>query len=163
MQCKDSHIHTRSFTVANPASKREYIWTHAKILTELFGQWDLDVSEKLLDELRSVSKTPRSTHTSRQEAYGHITRQVELQLRPARSHGCDHSGCDRDEQDVEIHLTSHDGGEWLQLESLDCNGGVELEDAMAAATCTSVPSKIMCPFSFSCIRKCFARDSRCYN
>ena len=78
--------------------------------------------------------------------------------RPAGSHGCD-----RDEQDVEIHLTSHDSGERLQLESLDCNDGIELEDAMTEATCTSVPSKIMCPFSFSCIRKCFARDSRCYN
>ena len=133
MQCKDSHIHTRSFTVANPASKREYIWTHAEILTELFGQWDLDVSEKLLDELWSVSKTTRSTHTSRQEAYGRVTRQVELQLRPARSHGCDHSGCDRDEQDAGIQLTSRGSGERRQLESLDCSGGVEPEDAAMAA------------------------------
>ena len=78
-----------------------------------------------------MSKTTRSTHTSRQEAYG--TRQVELQLRPARSHGCDHSGCDRDEQDAGIQLTSRGSGERRQLESLDCSDGVELEDAAMAA------------------------------
>ena len=80
-----------------------------------------------------MSKTTRSTHTSRQEAYGRVTRQVELQLRPARSHGCDHSGCDRDEQDAGIQLTSRGSGERRQLESLDCSDGVELEDAAMAA------------------------------
>lgn len=83
-----------------------------------------------------MSKIARSTHTSRQHgrspAAGSQGR-VELQLRPAGSHGYDHSGCDGDEQDAGIQLTSRGSGERLQPESLDCSGGVELEDAATAA------------------------------